>query len=191
MSIILCDKSHLKDLVEFYEDEIRYLEQNINYPDWKLGSYPSERSILGAIMANSQYAYIKDGEIIGAVVLNDEPGCKYENANIACKYKEYMVIHALGTSHKYYKKGIASEIVNYCIEKAKKEGYKGIYCDAAPKNTVSRNLFLKLGFKDLGVFDLDKTIIGIHNEILTIKELKKLVPDLELPVDFHVFEMVF
>jgi RimJ/RimL family protein N-acetyltransferase len=142
-------------------------------------------------MSKSQYAYIKDGKIIGAVVLDDEPGCKYENANIACKYKEYMVVHAICTSHKYYKKGIATEIVNFCIEKAKKEGYKGIYSDTTPRNTVSKNLFLKLGFKDLGIFDLEKKFIGINNEVMDRKQLMKLAPGLEIPADFNVLELVF
>jgi len=176
MSIILCNESHLEELIEFYGKQALYLEQTINYPDWIPGVYPSKFTIKPAVLKGHQYAYIEDGKIIGAFVLNEEAGGKYENANIALKPKEYLVIHTLGTSYEHYKKGIATKIINYCIEKAKEGGYKGIYCDIIPKNILSKNLFTKLGFKDLGSFDLERT------------HLLKFFPEMPL---FSVFELVF
>ncbi|OUM59800.1 hypothetical protein PIROE2DRAFT_63535 [Piromyces sp. E2] len=176
MSIFLCNESHIKELVEFYEEEIDYLEKTVNYPEWIRGGYPSEETITAAVKAGHQYGYSEDGKIVGAVVLNDEPGGKYENANVACKRKEYLVIHTLATSHKCYKKGIATKIVHFCIEKAKEGGYKGIYTDIIPSNTLSKNLFTKLGFKCLGTFDLER------------HELLKFYA--EVP-PFTVFELVF
>ena len=160
MSFVLCDESHINELAELFNREILYLEQTINYPRWKYGVYPSRESITAAVNKKEQYAYIENGEILGAFILNDDPGGKYENANIACKLKEYLVIHALVTAHKCYKKGIATKIIRYCIEKAKNDGYKGIYCDIVPTNTASINLFTKLGFKNLGTFDLERDYLN-------------------------------
>ena len=177
MSIILCDESNIKELVEFFKEEVAYLDQTFNYPKWKFGLYPSEESITEAVTKKEQYAYLIDGKIVGAVVFNDNPGGKYENANIVCKRNEYMVIHTLATSHKCYKKGIATKIVNFCIEKAKKEGYKGVYSDIIPTNVLSKNLLTKLGFKNLGTFDLERD------------ELIKVFPE-GVPT-FTAFELVF
>jgi len=156
MSFVLCDESYLNDLTKLFNKEVRYLEETINYPRWKYDAYPSRRTIAAAIKKKEQYAYIENGKIVGAFVLNDDPGGKYENAHVACKLKEYLVIHTLVTSHECYKRGIASKIVNYCIKRAKEGGYKGVYCDIIPTNTASINLFTKLGFKNLGTFDLER-----------------------------------
>jgi len=177
MTYVLCDESHIKELTEFYEKQIHFLDEHINYPRWILGFYPSESSITNAVAKKYQYAYLEDGKIIGAYVLNDEPGGKYENANIVCKRGEYLVVHTLATSCDLYKKGIATKIVKHCIEQAKEQGYKGIYCDIMPNNILSINLFTKLGFKNLGTFDLERHELEVKYN--------------EKPLLFNVFELVF
>ena len=170
MEIILCNENNLKELIEFYNKEVLYLLKTINYPKWIYDVYPSKNTIKPAIDKKYQYAYLENGKILGAFILNEEPGGKYENAKIEFNQGEYLVIHTLATSHEYYKKGIATKIVKYCIEKAKKDGYKAIYADIVPTNTPSRNLFKKLGFVYLGDFDLENSIKDIP--LFSLYELK-------------------
>ena len=61
-------------------------------------------------------------------------------------------------------------MIKFCIDKAKREGYKAIYVDVVPTNTPARNLFIKNGFKDLGDFNLDRTFKNIP--LFSIFELK-------------------
>ena len=170
MEIILCNENNLNDLIEFYNKETLYLEKNINYPLWIHGIYPSKYTIKPAVDKKHQYAYLENGSILGAFILNEDPGGKYENAKIEFNRGEYLVIHSLGIAHEYYKKGLATKIIKYCIEKAKKEGYKAVYADIVPTNTPSRKLFEKLGFSYLGDFDLDRPITGIP--LFSLYELK-------------------
>ena len=61
-------------------------------------------------------------------------------------------------------------MIKFCIDKAKREGYKAIYVDVVPTNTPARNLFTKNGFKYLGDFNLDRTFKNIP--LFSIFELK-------------------
>ena len=170
MEIILCTENNLEELTEFYNSIIIYLDKTINYPKWVYGDYPSKSTIQADINKKYQYAYIENGKIIGAFVLNEDPKGKYENGNIEFKRGEYLVIHTLATDYRQYRKGIATKIIQYCIEKAKKEGYKAIYADIEPTNIPSRNLFKKLGFSHLGDFDLERKFTDIP--LFSIYELK-------------------
>ena len=157
MEIILCTEKNLKELTEFYNKVVIYLEKTINYPYWVYGVYPCELTIKADIDKKCQYACIKDGKIVGGIVLNEDPGGKIENAKISFKRGEFLVIHTLASDYKNFREGIASKMIKYCIEKAKKEGYKAIYADVVPTNTPSQNLFKKCGFLYLGDYDLERT----------------------------------
>ena len=170
MEIILCEEKNLKELTDFYNKIILYLDKTINYPIWVYGVYPSESTIKAAIEKKQQYAFVDNGKITGAFVLNDEPGGKYENAKIEFNRGEYLIIHTLATDYEVYRKGIGSRMVQFCIEKAKKEGYKAIYSDIVPTNIPSRNLFKKCGFSYLGDFDLERGIKEIP--LFSFYELK-------------------
>ena len=58
MEIILCKENNLKDLTDFYNKMIIYLDKTINYPLWVSGHYPSELTIKAAINKQHQYSYI-------------------------------------------------------------------------------------------------------------------------------------
>lgn len=170
MEIILCGDNNLEELVEFYNNIVLYLDKTINYPKWVYGHYPCKQSIQEDLNKKEQYACVENDKIIGAFVLNEDPKGKYENGNIQFKRGEYLVIHTLATDYRYFRKGIATKIIQYCIEKAKKEGYKAIYADIEPTNIPSRNLFKKLGFSHIGDFDLERTFTPIP--LFSIYELK-------------------
>ena len=170
MEIIQCEMNHLQELTNFYNKIVEYLDKTINYPKWIYGVYPSEATIKEVIEKKYQYAYIENNKIIGAFVLNEDPGGKYENANIEFNRGEYLVIHTLATDYDLYKKGIASKMIQFCINKAKNDGYKAVYVDVVPTNTPARNLFGKNGFKYLGDFNLDRSFKDIP--FFSIMELK-------------------
>ena len=157
MEIILCNKNHLKDLTEFYNKVVLHLEKTINYPHWVYGIYPCEFTINEDINKKQQYACIENGKIIGGFVLNEDPGGKIENAKIKYKRGEFLIIHTLATDVDKCRKGVASRMIKFCKEKAKKDGYKALYADVVPTNIPSQNLFKKCGFTYLGDFDLERT----------------------------------
>ena len=170
MDIIQCEIKHLDELTNFYNKIVIYLDKNINYPLWIYGVYPCESTIREAIQKKYQYAYFENGKIVGAFVLNEDPAGTIENAKIEFKRGEFLVIHTLAVDYELYRKGIATKMIKYCVEKAKNEGYKAVYVDIVPTNTPARNIFTKNGFKYLGDFNLDREFKNIP--LFSVLELK-------------------
>lgn len=158
IEIIKCDMSLHQKLTDFYFRVTAYLDSHINFPKWTHGVYPGHESIKSAIEDGGQYACISDGEIIGAFVLNDDPQGAYEKGDWEKPLEpgEFLVIHALAVRTDDYGKGIATKMVEYCIEKARDEGYKGIRLDVVPENYPARKLYEKAGFRFAGEKDLDR-----------------------------------
>lgn len=160
MEIRLCREEDIVAAGEFYDNVVRYLYDNINYPKWVYKEYPSEGSVRNMTMAGSQFMCIDNGQIVGAFVLNDDPQGKYDNAIWSRQLSEgdYMVCHTLATEPVLRGKGIGKKIVNYCIDYAKSHGFKAIRLDVVPDNLPARRLYEKCGFKYTGDVDLERGI---------------------------------
>lgn len=159
MTIKKCDLTNLNEVADFYLKVLSYLEKTVNYPKWIPGVYPSYESVKQAIESGFQYALINaEGEVLGAVILNDDPMGNYDVGEWKTNLKtgEYMVIHTLATRVDYYKKGIAKKMVEFCIEQAKKRGYKGVRLDVVPDNYPARKLYESCGFIFAGEKNLDR-----------------------------------
>lgn len=163
MEIRKCEQRDVGLVGAFYDKVVAYLVQNINYPKWTYKEYPSEKSVLNAVQKGHQYMCIDNGEIIGAFVLNDDPQGQYENATWSKSLKrgEYMVCHSLASDPAVKGKGVGTEMVQYCIECAKKQGYQSIRLDVVPDNMPAKRLYEKCGFQYIGDVDLERNIAGI------------------------------
>ena len=60
-----------------------------------------------------------------------------------------------------HRHGLGSEIIHFCIDKAKSQGYKAIRLDVVPNNYPARILFEKNGFTYAGDVDLELKIGNI------------------------------
>lgn len=161
--IFRCDESHLDALTEFYDKVTDYLEKTINYPLWTPRVYPGRESIAKAISEKVQYACVKDGVVVGAFIFNDDPQGKYSKGDWEKDLAdgEFKVIHTLAVSNEMSRKGIGRRMVNYCINLAKEEGYKGIRLDVVPTNIPARKLYENSGFRFAGEKDLERGIKNI------------------------------
>jgi len=84
---------------------------------------------------------------VGAVVLNEEPGGRYEAVSWASSLRqgEYLVLHTLAVSPVCYGQGVGSKMVALCIQYARKNGYKAIRLDVVPGNVPAIRLYEKMG----------------------------------------------
>lgn len=162
MEIIMktCDISYIDALTDFYHKVTGYLDTHINYPKWIQGVYPGRESIKAAIDSGSQYACFCTGRIVGAFVLNDDPAGSYYKGEWQSQLNngEYMVVHALAVDPNESGRGIASKMVEYCLETAQTLGYKAVRLDVVPGNHPAKRLYEKAGFRFAGVKDLDRGI---------------------------------
>lgn len=158
MKIVKCTYEHLDELSAFFDKVTTHLCNNINYPKWIPNVYPGRESCKLAIENKYQYACIKNGRIVGAVILNDNPQGHYEAGEwqVNLKQGEYMVIHTLATDPDLYNQGISKFLVEFCIMHAKSQGYKAVRLDVVPGNIPAVKLYEKLGFKYAGEKDLKR-----------------------------------
>ena len=145
LRIFKSDMEMLGALTEFYLGVTTYLDSHINYPKWTPGVYPGEESIRAAINAGTQYVCMEGDEIVGAFIYNADPQGAYENG-------DWEVELAV----KHYGEGIGTKMVEFCIEKAKNEGYKAVRLDIVPENIPAKRLYEKAGFKYAGEKDLNR-----------------------------------
>lgn len=109
---------------------------------------------------SNQYLCLEGERPVGAFVLNDNPQGAYENGNWTRKLwqGEYLVIQTLATDPEIYHRGIGKYMVNYCLEKAKSEGYRAVRLDVVPDNLPARKIYETMGFSYAGETDLERNI---------------------------------
>ena len=163
LTIKNCGMEHLEPLTEFYYKVTGFLDTHINYPKWAHGIYPGRESIRAAIESGTQYSCECEGRTVGAFVFNTDPAGSYYKGEWQRQLEdgEYMVIHTLAVDPDENGKGIASNMVEYCINSAKTAGFKAVRLDVVPENYPARRLYEKAGFSFAGEKDLDRGIEGI------------------------------
>lgn len=160
MIIRKCSKDDIVAAGQFYDRTVKYLCEHINYPKWTYKEYPSENYVREMVEEESQFICVKDNRIVGAFVLNDDPQGAYENAPWSMQLPEgaYMICHALASETAMQGTGIGQQMVSYCIDYAKKSGYRAIRLDVVPDNLPARKLYEKCGFQYVGDVDLERNI---------------------------------
>ena len=158
-----CIESDVSGTGRFYDSVVLWLNDHINYPRWIYRVYPGEQSVRTMTEAGTQYICVKGCSVIGAFVLNDDPQGNYQKGEWSRKLVDgsYMVIHALAVDPTMQRKGMGTENIRFCVEKAKAEGYKAVRVDIVPTNKPSRRMFEKNGFRYIGDVDLDRDVEGI------------------------------
>ena len=163
MEIHKCGKKEIASAGAFYDRVVIWLDNHINYPKWICGVYPSETSVREMTASGSQYICLNDGKIMGAFVLNADPQGNYQNGNWSESLPdgEYMVLHAMAVAPELNGQGLGSEIIRFCAEKAKNEGYKALRADVVPDNYPAKGIFTKNGFTYAGDADLERGLEDI------------------------------
>ena len=160
MEIRFCDDRDIIEVGKFYDKVVLYLLETINYPKWEYQVYPSESSVREKVLANQQLLCIDEDKIVGAFVLNTDPQGEYEKAKWTKEFLlgEYMVCHTLAVSPDVQGKGVGKQMVEFCVQYAKDNGYKGVRLDVVPDNIPARRLYEKCGFRYVGDVDLEREI---------------------------------
>jgi len=160
--IFLCDESRLDMLDAFYGEVTLFLERTVNYPRWAHGVYPGRESAERAIQAGVQYLCLREGRAAGAFVLSTDPQGDYSSGDwkVPLSLGEYMVIHTLAVLPAFYNRGIGGQIIRFCLEKAKAEGFSAVRLDVVPDNLPARRLYEREGFTFAGERDLKRGIPG-------------------------------
>ena len=164
-----CQLSDVPRTAAFYDDVLKWLVEHINYPRWIPGVYPSEDSVRAMTQSGSQYICFLDhsqedrvtalhygpdnitdliGKIAAAFALSDDVQGAFWKGNWSRDLEngQFAVIHALAIDPALQRMGLGSQIVRFCVEEAKAQGYQAMRVDIVPGNLPARSLFEKKGF---------------------------------------------
>lgn len=156
--IIKCTAAETCAVTDFYDSVTAHLEATINYPMWTHGEYPARCDVEEAVTAGNQYAALDGGRVVGAFVLDCDPRGNYARGDWSVHIPEgkYLVVHALGVDHTMARRGIATEMMRYVLDYARREEFPAVRLDVVPTNTPGRALYESLGFRCAGIYDLDR-----------------------------------
>ena len=148
MEIRKCREEDIARTGVFYDNVVKWLDGHVNYPRWICGIYPSEDTVRAMTEAGAQYICTQDGDVVGAFGLDDRPPDCFANGSWQRDLPDgsYMILHALAVDPAFQRRGAASEIVRFCTDRAKSEGYRAMRVDIIPDNVPARTLVEKHGF---------------------------------------------
>ena len=142
------------DFINEIYNEIHTEEENGRLiVEWARDVYPTKQTAIDGINANEMFVMIEDDKIVAAAKINQEQEEEYEQANwqYVVPNDQVMVLHTLVVSPKYAKKGYGSKFVKFYEEYALEHGCKFLRMDTSSKNLIARNLYKKLGYKEVSI----------------------------------------
>jgi len=134
---------------KFYNELIDSMSESEFKPEWVMGVYPTQQQLKDAIEGQTLYLAHIENHLVGVMILNHDYEPEYENVNwqIDAKMNEVMVIHLLGVSPDYQKKGIGKQMVASVIEICGKGFIRAIRLDVLKKNIPAAKLYTSMGFR--------------------------------------------
>ncbi|MBE6647284.1 MAG: GNAT family N-acetyltransferase [Ruminococcaceae bacterium] len=140
-------------------DEARGTIAQLGIDQWQNG-YPNRAVILADIERSQSYCVLIDGEICGtfALITDGEPTYNeiFDGEWLTGDSRDqYFAIHRVAISVKCRGKGVSTEIINYCADKAKKANKTSLRIDTHRGNVVMRKMLEKHGFIHCGTIYLE------------------------------------
>jgi ribosomal protein S18 acetylase RimI-like enzyme len=159
VNTIFCkaDINDLNKVHNLYDNCKRDLLKNKIYQwgEWN-DNYPDREFLNDAIIQEELFILKYNGEIIGAVVLNENQSREWKIINWSKKDGRALVIHALIIDPKQQNKGFGKKLLSFCEQYAKNNKYSSIRLDSFRKNNISNRLYQGSGYTNVGtvVFDM-------------------------------------
>lgn len=144
--VIMIEFATFDDLFEL--DELAVLVignmKDSNIPQWEL-KYPRYEHFEKDVLQKALIIYREEDQILGCLALLEENDPPYKT--ISSWKKDYsMVIHRVLVHPNTQGKGVASKLLQFAINHAKKLGYESIKIDTHLDNYKMRGFLQKNGF---------------------------------------------
>ena len=139
---------------------------------WIRNVYPTEATAEAAVNRGDMYIAEDEGCILAAAVVNGQQVDVY--ADGAWEYpasdNEVMVLHTLVVDPDKAGKGIGPAFVDFYEQCAGENGCNYLRMDTNARNDRARNMYKKLGYKEIGI--VPTVFNGIPNVMLVLLEKK-------------------
>jgi len=144
-------------VAQLYDAVNEHLAEIGNPTGWIKNSYPVRADAETALSENTLYVAFIGEKLAGAVVLNQKPAEEYfgEAWEIDCEWSETLIVHTLAVHPDYLRQGVAEALLRYAEKLARELGCRAIRLDSYRENTPAFALYEKLGYRHVGMVDLN------------------------------------
>ena len=144
-----------QSVLGFYYNLIDIMRDRPIRPTWTRDVYPVLDDIREAAENGWLHIAVQDGGgIVGAVVVNDFQGQRYDEVAWAVETDAVAVIHLLAVAPHLHNQGIGRKLLERAREAAAEMNADVIRLDTLPYNTPARRLYESFGFRYCGDLDL-------------------------------------
>ncbi|ALC82832.1 MULTISPECIES: GNAT family N-acetyltransferase [Bacillus] len=161
-------KSEANKIIDMYDAAVRQMNNKGLY-QWD-HNYPTKEILLQDIDRQCLFVMEEDGQIYGAIVLDEFQDKEWDEVNWTLKSEPSLNVHRLVVHPDSQGKGVAKKIIASSEEFAIDNGYKQIRLDTYSENTGAMKLYLKLGFKEIGTVDFGREKLFVCYEKLLVKQ---------------------
>lgn len=156
-------EADLDDIEKLYENVCDHLEAHKNYPGWKKNIYPARLDAEKGLMINALYVAQIGKKIAGTVILKHEPEEGYRNVKwlTVDDYEHIYVVHTLAVHPGFFKCGIATRLLLFAEQIARKEQCISIRLDVVKDNIPAEQLYQKCGYQLIGTVSLGYEAYGL------------------------------
>lgn len=139
----------LEQIEDTYNEHFMHEIEYGAYTVFKKGVYPTKRDAEKAIGDGTLYVYEENNNIAGSIIIDGVQPREYKEIawGKALGNDEVTVIHLLMIRPSMAGKGIASSLVKYAMELARKNSCKALRLDTGSQNIPAISLYKKLGFQ--------------------------------------------
>ncbi|MEA4900484.1 GNAT family N-acetyltransferase [Desulfitobacterium sp.] len=138
----------LNIIIDIFRKAIKVMNDN-NIHQWD-EVYPTDTNLEQDILNGQMYVGIRDGEIVSALVINNECDEEYKNGNWRYDDDNCAVVHRLCVNPIYQNKKIGKDTMFKIEELLKTEGIQSIRLDSFSLNPYALKMYQTLGYQKVG-----------------------------------------
>lgn len=148
LQIRKAEHEDLNIIIKIFRNAIKVMNNN-NIYQWD-DIYPTNENLEQDVFNGQMYVGIKDGEIVSALVINNECEEEYKNGNWRYDNGKFAVVHRLCVNPIYQNKGVGKDTMIKIEEILKTEGIQSIRLDTFSLNPDALRLYQTLGYQKVG-----------------------------------------
>lgn len=156
-----------------YNEHFKYEIEHGAFTVFRKGVYPTRKDAEKSINSGALYVYEDNNNIAGSIIVDKAQPAEYSKIvwgrNVS--NDEVMVIHLLMVRPSMAGKGIASSLVMFAVELAKKNSCEVLRLDTGIQNIPAVSLYKKLGFEIISAASMKVGGAIKHTEHLFLEKV--------------------
>lgn len=174
MHVRLADSSDLDALISFYHEVSDAMIGTPHDCCWRRGVHPSDAMLARMVGEGGMLVALDAGVLAGAAGIDHDLGHDYGSLPWLADVppEEVAVIHLLAVGPAWRGSGLARELLDACVDEARRRGLRSVRLDVTDNNAPAQALYRSAGFAVVGSGVQD---IGPEDRPLVRLEVMELV----------------